>query len=184
MSNTYAPAGTDRPRNARPEVKAEPVPVPSPRVAEERAIRRRRIDDGPGRSRKLHVPDSVKEPGYVYRWVNDEPGRLHAKTVEDDWDYVDSKPIANGSAEGADKNSGLGTRIERIVGQTDGGQPLKAFLMRKPAEFHDQDKKREQHDIDERVAGIKRGQAPTQAGDNGSYAYVPTGGIKLDEGRS
>lgn len=184
MSTTYNPAGSDRPRrDARPEVKAEPA-VLSPRISEERANRRRRIDDGPGRSRKLHVPDSVKEPGYVYRWVNDEPGRVHAKTVEDDWDFVDSKPITSGSAEGADKNSGLGTRIERIVGQTDGGQPLKAFLMRKPVEFHDADKMREQRDIDERVAGIKRGQAPTQAGDNGKYAYVPTGGIKLDEGRS
>jgi hypothetical protein len=185
MSQAYSPAGTDRVRRNVEARQPEPAtPTPSPRVAEERARRRRRIDNGAGPAQKLYVPDSVKEPGYAYRWVNDVPGRLLSKTQDDDWDFVYEKSLAEKSAEGADKNSGLGTRIERIVGQTEGGQPLKAYLVKKPLDFHEEDKAREQRLIDERMAGIKRGQAPSASGDNGRHSYVPSGGIRIDEGRS
>ena len=44
-----------------------------PRREEEiKTQRRRRQDTGEGRHLKLHVPESMKDPNFTYRWVNDK----------------------------------------------------------------------------------------------------------------
>ena len=53
------------------------------RSEEVKAVRRRRGSMGADRDLKLHVPDDLKDPDFVYRWVNDKPGRVAQRTIPD-----------------------------------------------------------------------------------------------------
>ncbi|MBK8161564.1 MAG: hypothetical protein IPK59_23405 [Rhodospirillaceae bacterium] len=147
----------ERPQSARQQV--------------ERQQRRRREDLGPGRRRNLSV-SFEKDPNYTYRWVNDEPGRVHALTVTDDWEVV----TGDGNREAKDK--ALGSGVERIVDR----RGRKAVLLRKLKHYYVEDKAKEQAEIDETEKSIKRGEARSPEGLSGPAAYVPAGGISISNG--
>lgn len=150
----------------------------SNRIEEERAQRRRRVDTGDGRLRNLAINGKV-DPNYVYRWVNDDPGRIHALTVTDDYDVVTTEM----TGERAEKDKGTGSNVERVVDKVTG---KRAILLRKPREYYVADKAKEQASIDELDSAIKSGvsSAPNslQASEPGK-AYVPQGGIVVQDGR-
>jgi hypothetical protein len=100
-------------------------------------------------------------PGYVGRWVNDEGGRL-AQAEAAGYSFVapDTK-TATGS------NADPGTRISRIVGSQENGQPLRAYLMEQTEENYAEDQKAKQSQIDAFDEAMKRGQ-PAGAQD-GTY---------------
>jgi len=132
--------------------------------------RRREAIDGGMRNMRLTVAD--KDPAYEYRWVNDDPGRVHQLTVEDDWDVV-QVPKATGDK----RNVGVGTADERVV---DKGTGRKAILVRKKREFYAADKAKEQKFVDQREDGLRRGNVPGESGPQpGDLMYVPTDGIKI-----
>lgn len=92
-------------------------------VAQER---RRRRDSTLDRTAdlKLAIPDEVraKHPDKVFRWVNDNPSRMHAMTQRDDWDRVEG--------------------VERLpVGTDANGQPQYQVLCAKPKEFWEEDQR-------------------------------------------
>lgn len=134
------------------------------RAAEVQASRRRRRDTGPAAGMKLAVPEELKEPGYEYRWINDDGRRIHAKTVLDDWDVVSTKAI---------EGQGEGTPVKRIVGKGEAGQPLHAVLCRKPKQFYQDDKAAEQRVIKQREDAMKRGAPPVPEGLSGPTTYIP-----------
>jgi len=147
-----------------------------PRMEVEKQQRRRRDDLSVGRLRHLDVTN--KDPNYEYRWVNDDPGRLHQLTVADDWD------IAPQTGEASARDKGVGTGMERVVDKRSG---KRAILLRKPKQYYLEDKAKEQALIDETEKAIKRGQtpaAPGVAGEalQGAHAYVPSGGISISRG--
>ena len=155
-------------------------PKPS-RVEQERARRRRRQDDGTGRLRTLAIEGEL-DPNYTYRWINDDPGRVHALTVMDDWEKVTAADL--GQADDRDKN--LGTGVERIVDKVTG---KRAVLVRKLKEFYVEDKAKEQKRLEELDAMIKHGQVPaTPPQSEGISAkdmnaqYVPQGAINIRNG--
>lgn len=159
MTDTFSPAGT------KPEAS---------RAATVKTERRRRRDDGPNAGLKLYVPEEAKDPNFEYRWFNDEPGRVLAKTKQDDWDLV--KP---------DELKGLAD-AERVIergASGAGGQPRKAFLARKPKEYYQADKAKEQALIDAREESLKRGVAPSPEGLQGPTTYVPAGVNTISHGR-
>lgn len=170
MTNEYTPSGN-------PEVAAsggegsggEPArkkPGPKPgskrttRAQSEKRQRRRREDFTDSHNLKLHVPESAKDQEYTYRWINDTAnGRILDKTKFDDWDIVEVDQM-NGHAD-AQKNVGGGQQMSRIVGtQRDSNEPLKGYLCRKPKDWYEADKLKEQQPLDEIDEQLKRGQVP------------------------
>ncbi|HDA7928959.1 TPA: hypothetical protein O5V78_002736, partial [Staphylococcus aureus] len=74
----------------------------TPRIEEVQTERRRRTGLGPDRNLKLHVPEEAKDPNFVYRWVNNRPGRVMQLTQMDDYEVVSSEDgkIDRGTTEG------------------------------------------------------------------------------------
>lgn len=108
-----------------------------PRIARTDAIQseRRRRDNGSLDrllNLRLAIPPEFKgDTEHEYRWINDENGRVHNLTVEDDWNIcVRSDPEASD----ADK-------IRRQVGTKKNGEPLYAYLVRKRKDWYDEDKR-------------------------------------------
>lgn len=143
-----------------------------PRTEEVKVERRRRQGVGAERNLKLHVPESAKDPNFVYRWVNNTPGRVKQLTQMDDYDVVSSEDIDAGTSEG--------TVIKRTVDRREGDE---AVLLRKPREFYEADKAEEQKLIDARDEALRAGAAPSSDGLSGSEAYVP-GGQRGRNGRN
>lgn len=154
------------------------VEKPRPRIEEERARRRRREDITVGRQKNLAIEGDL-DPRYTYRWINDDPGRVHNLTKRDDWDLVTSDQL--GARE--DKDKGVGSGVERIVGKSDG---KRAMLVRKLKEYYDADEAKKQAEIDVTDAALKRGETRSPQGiresDPGN-SYVPSGGIIIQDGR-
>lgn len=148
----------------------------SPRIEQERQRRRRRDDLGFGRLSPLAV-HGQKDPNYVYRWINDEPGRVHRLTELDDWDVVTAAQLG---AESNEKDRAVGSGVERIVDRATG---KRAILVRKPKEFYLADKLKEQGLIDETDAALKRGRPMSPEALSGPAAYIPEGGISIRDGR-
>lgn len=154
------------------------VEKPRARIEEERTRRRRREDLGNVRHRNLAV-DGEMDPNFVYRWINDDPGRVHALTVNDDWDAVSSGQLGSRT----DKDKGVGSNVERVVEKTTG---KRAILVRKLKDHYVEDKAKEQRQIDELDASIKQGRptaSPEGLSSQGANAYVPSGGIVINDGR-
>lgn len=144
-----------------------------PRREEEvKSERRRRTGTGAERKLKLFVPDEHKDPNFVYRWVNNRPGRVKQLTQMDDYDVVSSEAIDAGTSEG--------TVVKRTV---DSGEGEEAVLLRKPRHFYEADKAEEQSRIDARDEELRKGQVQSAEGLSGSEAYVP-GGRPGREGRN
>lgn len=151
------------------------VEKPRGRVVEERARRRRRDDLGMTRHRQLAVDSSKFDSRYTYRIVNDEPGRIHALTVNDDWDIVTHSALG----ERGDKEKGAGSNVEFVVDRQSG---KRAVLVRKPLEYYKEDKAKEQAAISAQMQDIKRGKHTGPDALSGPHAYVPQGGISINDG--
>ena len=157
MSTTTAP-NTERQRS-------------NARADQERSERRRRQDTGSGRLDMLSIVGE-RDPNYVYRWVNDTPGRLHQLTQMDDWDVV--------SDIGRDeRDKSLGTGSERVVDRRTG---LRAVLVKKRKDYYADDQAKQQAAIAETEADIRRGRASSPDGLQGPTSYVPAGGIVIQNG--
>ena len=89
---------------------------------------RRRRSATSGLALKLEAPE---RPGFVRRWVDNHPARVMAMQ-ELGYDLVDE--IAG---EGKARSDGLGTRIQRLGGKRDSGEPQHLVLMQTPAEEYD-----------------------------------------------
>lgn len=207
MSDTaYAPAGAKKRKTVGIEVQGEtitslqrpppkPVPAPEPayqtpdmvdeddeigrRISEQRVLRKqRKPQDISGFSQKLSVPDDMKDPRLVYRWVNDTSTRHH-DMLNKGWIYADNAIVAKD-----ERNSGTGTRIERIANERTTPKPQKTFLMVKPREFYEEDKAAEQAKIKAHEQAIQRADAVrNQQGGSEPGMYIPSGGMKIEHGR-
>lgn len=144
------------------------------RVVEERARRRRRDDLGMSRHRQLAVDTSKFDPKYTYRIINDDPGRIHALTVQDDWDIVTRAQLGERDA----KEKGVGSSVEFAVDRTG----KRGVLVRKPLDFYQEDKAKEQASINDRMKDIRRGKHEGPDALSGANAYVPEGGISIRDG--
>lgn len=141
-----------------------------PRQETEIRERRRRPDTSMGRHDPLAL-DGEKDPDYEYRWINDDPGRIHRMTVEDDWDQVTTKDMASHA-----KDSGNGTGIERVVDR--GGK--RALLVRKRKEWYDEDRQKGQANIDAMEEQIKQA-AHGAEGLKPGEGYIPQGAISIGQ---
>jgi hypothetical protein len=137
------------------------------RQEEVKERRRRREALGADRNLKLHVPANLKDDKFVYRWVNDRPGRIQQFTVADDYDVVSSEAVESNS---------LGTTNSRVVSQSSGES---AVLLRKPKEFYEDDQKQKQAVLDAQEKAMKAAAPASSEGLNGPHAYVPGGSNRI-----
>jgi hypothetical protein len=111
------------------------------RLTVRKAERRRRKASTISRmaSFKLDVFDAsqLDTENYVYRWVNEEGSRLRMATKQDDYDYVDTKDLKNFDAESTDSEST--ERVRMFVEKDKQGNPVYAYLLRKPRDFWEED---------------------------------------------
>lgn len=146
------------------------------RVETTQRSRRRREDSFNGLDYRLFVPEELKDSMYVYRWINDEPGRLFQATEQDDYDFVHDERIRTEEA-GSHKNTDTGTRISRIVGRSKTGEPMRAFLCRKLKEYYEEDnRKRHEHwrqVTDQVEMGLVPGGGGGLFGSDPAHAYIP-----------
>ena len=129
------------------------------RAEEMRQERRRKPGETTHYGLKLHVPESKKDPAYVYRHVNDVGDRVEMMK-ENDWDVA---PMDGQSV------------TSRHVGETGAGTPAKAILMRKRRDWYEDDQKEKRKQLDDIEAAIKRGSGSQLAGENdlSGVTYTP-----------
>lgn len=88
-----------------------------------------------------------KDPNFVYRFVNDTPGRVQ-EFLEMGYEHVDHGKVGESRV---DKRSADGSRTQVHVGKGEQG-----FLMRIPKEFYDEDQKVKQEYVDATETSTKR----------------------------
>ena len=195
MTDTYNPAGNGKQRKSKaasaPAIEPVVAPAAMPaapavddgdpvarRIEELRARRKERASvDVSGLNQKLSVPEAMKDPRFTYRWVKDVNTR-HYEMKRKDWEYVEDANIAQD-----ERNSGIGTRIERVGDERTTPKPVKTFLMRKPKEFYEEDKAIQQKSLKAQEQAIVRGEARNEQGQSEPGMYVPAGGMKIESGR-
>lgn len=131
------------------------------------------IDDT-GLRQKLSFPEKLKDPRLEYRYVLDVETRK--MEMEDrGWFTVSDDMIS-----GDERNSGLGTVVQRIGNSRTTDKVQHQVLMAKPKEFYQEDDRKKQQRINERVAGLRRGETSDPQGLTAAESYIPAGGIKIE----
>ncbi len=169
MSDDYEPTlkrGPGRPKSPLPDAQDLKDLAREDRKEVVAVQRRRRSGMGLDRTRKLYVPEEFKDTEFEYRWINDSHGRIESKTVQDDWDVV--KKTKDG------KEMDYRVPVDTF-NRT--GQPMYAYLCRKPKDLYKQDKAEEQKVIDDQEEAMRGGPPPDPKGGNkeSSTTYVPGG---------
>jgi len=136
----------------------------------ERSDGRRRKAETAVAGIRLAVPESVLDHDrFEYRWLNDTPARIHAKTKDDDWDIVTRDGVKEASPD-------LSNAFRYVVGTNKDGSPLYAYLCRKPRNYFDDDQRTKHRHLDRQLEDLRRGndrEGTTQSD------YVPAGGISI-----
>lgn len=88
---------------------------------------------------------------YVYRWVNDEGGKIRMATRHDDYDYVSVDELGDFDPESFDSEGG--NRIRMLVGKSDSGGALYAYLLKKRKEFWEADNEEVVRSREDMMAG-------------------------------
>lgn len=128
--------------------------------AEETAQERRRRNPGTLDRMdhlKLAIPEHVERdnPDCVFRWIRDEPGRVHAMTKLDDWDRVEGvEPIPD------------------TVGKS--GQ-INLVLVKKRKDYWEEDQRRKQAAIKDHEKAILSATKNDPQGNPEAVSYVPEG---------
>lgn len=152
------------------------------RVAAKQVERRRRRGGSLNVMAQLQMdcipPECLDLHNYVYRWVNDERGKLRLATKLDDYDFVRISELGDGfDREAFDGESE--ERCRMTVQTLEHGRPLYAYLLKKPREFFDAD----QNEIVDRREAMMQGRIyrgdTTEAGEarpgGQDNFYIPSG---------
>ena len=102
-----------------------------------------------------------KEDGYVYRWVNDENGRIDRLKAAG-YELVDHDVDVGQRT--VDTSKGTSSVVSKYV-----GQGVTSYLMRTKAEYYEEDQAAKNKAIDESEADMKRTLNSKQ---NGTYGKV------------
>lgn len=132
---------------------------------------RRRKDRGGVVGQRLGVNESSLDLGrFAYRWINDKPARLYAKTKEDDWDIVhqDGSEIK--------EESDLGSAVTQVVGTHPDGSPMLAYLCRKKLSWYEEDQEEKKRQLATQLSELRRGNDRSGASQGD---YVPNEGIRV-----
>lgn len=138
-----------------------------PTAATPKSARRRRASTG-GFKQKLQAPE---RKGYVRRWVNDEPGRIQAMQ-ELGYDF----------AKADTPTDGMGTRITRHAGKSEGGAAMQTFLMECRADDYELGVREKEEALKPFEEAIRRGDDTTGKLEDG-YAPRTSGKSTINHSR-
>lgn len=112
---------------------------------------------------------------YVYRWIDDKPGRLRNATKLDDYDFVTVAELgAEFNPENTDGESS--EHITMFAEESKGGKPIYTHLCRKPREFWEEDNEEIVRRREAMMEGRVYGGEATETKDlSQSVSYVPSG---------
>ncbi len=162
-------------RSPEETVVAEPVeaaPARS-RTEERRGERRRRDTEMDGHRMTLTIPPIYRDDKEnQYRWANDDRSRLFGLTKQDDWDKC---PAVGDAEDGANS-------VRRQVGTKKNGEPLWAHLVRKPKAYCEEDRAKQQADLDETMNQLAAGKRGDDANLGGEKGYIAAD-ISIRDGR-
>ena len=131
-------------------------------AAQKRKEREKRIKKtGALHGQKLYAS---QQSGFYRRWVNDEGNRL-AQLEEIGYSFVSE----HCNAESTD----IGSRVSQRVGVDKNGDPIFAYLMEIPEEFHQQDQAAKEQKIRKTEKGIRRANAGGGIGQDKDRMYYP-----------
>lgn len=119
-----------------------------------------------------------KDPNYNYRWINDVGDRIQ-QAQEAGYEFVKrGDTSAPGVADVVPQNTDLGTNTSKVVGTTESGAPLTAYLMRLKKSFYEEDKRAKAENINEMERGLRRGKSLTDS--LGEHGYVKSSSFQTD----
>lgn len=105
-----------------------------------------------------------KEPGYVYRIVNDVGDRV-AQFQENGYELVEDRDVKVGDRR-VNQAKAEGTKAQVSVGTDLRGNPIKAYVMRQKQEWYDEDQAAKQEQVNQLE------QATKQQATSGTYGKL------------
>lgn len=127
-----------------------------------------------GTETKLRVSNQI--PGYHLHIFNDIAGRIQT-ALDAGYEFVAPSEVGGVSVNVTDRNTDLGDKVRFLVGRTETGEPMYAYLLKIRQDWYEEDQAAlEQRNmlIDEAIRSGKN----TKAGTNSDGFYVPREGIK------
>jgi len=137
--------------------------------------KRERIPFGDNRLRldvKLRNPADREK--FVYRWVNDQDGRPEM-AEQGGYAFVQKDEVLGvGQTELHQGNTDLNSRVSKVVGRAEGNVPIRAYLMKIPREWYDEDQAAKADKLKAVDRAIRAGQA------GGALVENAYGDVRLD----
>lgn len=143
------------------------------RTANERPTRERVRNVFNGTQAKLTVNNQI--PGYHMHIFNDEPGRIQT-AVDGGWEFVTPDEVGGVKDSVTSGNTDLGDKVRFLVGTSEKGDGLYAYLMKIKEEWWEEDQAEIQKRND-RVDDAIRGGVNVASGTSAEGFYTPKGGI-------
>lgn len=142
----------------RPEVDEARERQPREEVHTEQ--RRRRRDGTLNRMVQFKLdcipPEVLDLENYVYRWVNDESGKIRMATRHDDYDYVNSSELKGFDPDSFDSEGSETVRM--LAGNDKFGNPVYTYLLKKRRSFWEADNEEVVRNREDMMAGrVHRG---------------------------
>lgn len=116
-------------------------------------------------TKKMTVNDHADQlEGYVPRWINDDGDRIN-RAIAGGYSPVLKSGITVG--EGDNSDTDMSSWVSMSAGTKENGAPMKAFLMKIPRHFYEEDQAAKQRQVDKVDEAINGGQQHLQG--QGSY---------------
>lgn len=143
------------------------------RTANERPTRERVRNVFNATQAKLTVNKQI--PGYHLHIFNDEPGRIQT-AIDGGWEFVTPDEVGGVKDSVTSGNTDLGDKVRFLVGTSEKGDGLYAYLLKIKQEWYDEDQAEIQKRND-RVDDAIRGGVNVASGTSAEGFYTPKGGI-------
>lgn len=129
-----------------------------------------------GSEGKMSVNNLI--PGYHLHWLNDEGGRI-TQAQDNGYEFVTATEVGGVvNSNVTDRNTDLGEKVRVLVGRTEQGNPLYAYLMKIEQEWYDEDQRSISARNDKTDDAIRGGKVLAD-GQTSDGFYLPKGGIKM-----
>ena len=143
------------------------------RNANERTSRERVRNVFNGTQAKLTVNNQI--PGYHMHIFNDEPGRIQT-AIDGGWEFVTPDEVGGVKDSVTSGNTDIGDKVRFLVGTSEKGDGLYAYLLKIKQEWWEEDQAEIQKRND-RVDDAIRGGVNVKEGTSSEGFYTPRGGI-------
>ena len=120
-----------------------------------------------GSRTRLHLDEKGLDPAFHYKWVNDVDDKIH-RFINAYYEHVTAEEGLKIGQRSIDSSTGeLASVVSRDV-----GLGIKAYLMKIPKEYHEEDKKVKEALTEDRASSLKHS---LNMGQEGTYGEVKFG---------